>query len=63
MSERHPIEVGADLPLEDRVRHLEAHLATLWDQVWWMQLDPDTRAAYEAQGFKAPIKRFYIEAD
>jgi hypothetical protein len=45
--------------LQDRVRLLECKLAQLWDQVWWMSLPPERRAGYEAEGFTAPIERFY----
>lgn len=61
MVERHPIQESPSLPLERRVQLLEIHLAQLWDQVWWMQLSPEKRAEYEAEGFRAPIRRFYEE--
>lgn len=61
MAERHPVQEGPPLPLEERVRLLELNLARLWDQVWWMQLPADARAGYEAEGFRAPIQAFYIE--
>lgn len=61
MSERHPIAVSPDLPLEQRVRLLEDYLGQLWDQVWWMSLTPEARAGHEANGFRAPIERFYLE--
>lgn len=63
MNERHPIEERPDLPLEERIRHLEIHFAQLWDQVWWMNLPEDRRKAYEAEGFKAPIQEFYRERE
>ena len=59
--ERHPIQDSPDLPLERRVQLLEVYLARLWDQVWWMQLAPEQRARYEAEGFTAPIEHFYEE--
>lgn len=59
--ERHPIQHAPQLPLEQRVQLLEFHLAQLWDQVWWMNLSSERRAAYEAEGFTAPILNFYIE--
>jgi hypothetical protein len=57
--DRHPIEESPPLPLERRVQLLEIHLAQLWDMVWWESLPPDRRAAYEAEGFTAPIQQFY----
>ena len=57
--ERHPIQESPNLPLERRVQLLEIHLAQLWDQVWWMNLPEAQRAAYEAEGFTAPIQAFY----
>ena len=57
--ERHPIQDGRYIPIADRVRLLECKLAQLWDQVWWMSLPPERRAGYEAEGFTAPIERFY----
>jgi hypothetical protein len=59
MRERHPVQESPALPLERRVQWLEINLARLWDQVWWMNLPADRRAEYEAQGFSAPIPRFY----
>jgi hypothetical protein len=59
MAERHPIEDAPRLPIERRIQLLEIHLAMLWDQVWWLSLTPEQRAAYEAQGFTAPIEQFY----
>lgn len=62
--EIHPIQVGRqDRPLAVRVAYLEQKVAQLWDQVWWMSLPKDRRAAYEAEGFTAPIERFYEEAE
>lgn len=55
----HPIKECPPLPVERRVQLLEIHLAMLWDQVWWMNLPPEKRAEYEAQGFRAPIEHFY----
>lgn len=59
MPDRHPVQESPPLPLERRVQLLEHQLARLWDQVWWMSLPPDRRAAYEAEGFTAPIPQFY----
>jgi hypothetical protein len=59
MAERHPIQESPRLPLERRVQLLEIHLAQIWDAVWWLSLSPERRAAYEAEGFTAPIQRFY----
>ena len=62
--DKHPITVcPADATLEQRVHWLELHLAMLWDQVWWMALPEDRRKGYEAEGFKAPIDRFYGRSD
>lgn len=61
MAEKHPIEVSPHLPVDERVRVLEAHLAQLWDQVWWMNLPEEKRAEYRAQGFTDPIEKFYSE--
>lgn len=61
MPERHPIGESLDLPLERRVQLLEINLARLWDQVWWMNLPPERREAYRAEGFTDPIEHFYIE--
>lgn len=61
MSERHPIPDAPDgKSAIERIHHLECHLARLWDQVWWMQLPFYRRWYYMAQGFRAPIKKFYI---
>ena len=58
--DKHPITVcPSGLTLEQRVHWLEAHLSMLWDQVWWMALPEDRRKGYEAEGFTAPIDRFY----
>lgn len=61
MAEQHVVRERDDLPLARRVQLLEQLLARLWDQVWWMQLPPERRAAYEAEGFQAPITEFYEE--
>ena len=58
-AERHPIPDSPNMPLEDRVRHLEVYLGQLWDQVWWMNLPAAKREEYKAQGFSDPIERFY----
>lgn len=58
----HPIQAPPEgWPVEQRVRHLEEHLAQLWDQVWWLSLPTERRAEYEARGFAAPILDFYGE--
>jgi hypothetical protein len=58
--ETHPV---ADAPAgwspEERIRHLELHLAMLWDEVWWHQLPFWQRWFYGAQGFRSPIQEFY----
>jgi hypothetical protein len=59
MAQRHPIQESPPLPLERRVQLLEIYLAQIWDFVWWLSLTPEQRADYEAQGFTAPIERFY----
>jgi hypothetical protein len=59
--ERHPVEERHDLPLEQRVQLLEQLLARIWDQVWWMNLPPERREAYRAEGFTDPIQHFYVE--
>ena len=67
MAERHPIqdcpvdETGQLWSLEKRVQYLECQLALLWDHVWWLSLPMHRRAGYEADGFRAPIERFYLE--
>ena len=61
MPERHPIpDAPAGKSAMERIHHLETHLAMLWDQVWWMQLPCYRRWYYRLQGFRAPIRRFYI---
>lgn len=49
------------MSVEERVGYLEQMLARLWDQVWWMNLPEEKRSEYEAQGFKDPIGKFYID--
>lgn len=61
--ERHPIQQCLPLSPERRIQLLEIHLSQLWDQVWWMQLSPEKRAEYEAEGFTAPIQKFYEELE
>lgn len=58
-AEAHPIPDRPPWSQEERIAHLEMHLAMLWDQVWWLSLPTDERKAYEAQGFSAPIAKFY----
>jgi hypothetical protein len=67
VAEKHPVEefpfdpeTGERATLERRVQFLERRLSQLWDQVWWMNLPADKRKEYEAQGFKDPIRKFYI---
>jgi hypothetical protein len=57
--EVHPIPDAPDLPLEQRVHHLECHLGRLWDQVWWMNLPWYRRLGFRLLGFKSPISHFY----
>jgi hypothetical protein len=59
--ERHPIPDAPDLPLEQRVHHLESHLGRLWDEVWWLSLPRWKRCAWQLLGFRAPIRRFYLK--
>lgn len=59
--ERHPIPDAPDLPLEQRVHHLECYLGRLWDHVWWMTLPWYYKLAYRLLGFKAPIDHFYLK--
>jgi hypothetical protein len=59
--ERHPIPDAPDLPLDQRVHHLECHLGRLWDQVWWLSLPLWKRLTWRLLGFKAPIPRFYMK--
>lgn len=59
--ERHPIPDAPDLPLDQRVHHLECHLGRLWDQVWWISLPWYIRVGFRLLGFHAPIRRFYLK--
>lgn len=59
--ERHPIPDAPDLPLEQRVHHLECYVGRLWDMVWWMSLPWHRRLAFRLLGFKAPIDHFYLK--
>lgn len=60
----HPIQdAPPNKTLVERVHFLECALGMLWDQVWWMNLTAEKRAEYEAQGFRAPIRRFYVPLD
>lgn len=61
--ERHPVQESPPLPIEDRVRLLEHHLARLWDEVWWVTLPWYKRMYWRLQGFRAPIAHFYEECD
>lgn len=60
--EVHPIPDAPDLPLEQRVHHLECYLGRLWDMVWWESLPFWKRWAWRLLGFKAPITQFYLKA-
>ena len=57
--DEHPIIEGRDAPIEERVLYLEAHLAMVWDQIWWMSLPFWRRWLYAAFGYRAPIQSFY----
>jgi hypothetical protein len=59
----HPIPDAPDWPIDRRVHHLECALSILWDHVWWRSLPWYRRLYYTAQGFKAPIGRFYVPLD
>lgn len=60
--ERHPIaHYPAGLTAEERCGLLEAYLAQLWDQVWWMRLPWYRRAYYRlVEGHRDPIRQFYF---
>jgi len=59
-AERHPIpEDIADLSDRELLRRTRIDLARLWDQVWWMNLSEDERAAHRATGHDDPITNFY----
>jgi len=61
MRERHPVPAPpTGLPLELRVLLLENRLAQLWDEVWWHQLPWYRRLWYRLQGFRSPVRRFYL---
>jgi len=59
--EVHPIPDAPDLPLEQRVHHLECYVGRLWDQVWWLSLPWYRRLGWRVLGFKAPIRQFYLK--
>jgi hypothetical protein len=59
MSDRHPIADRPAWPLDERVAHVEIHLARLWDEVWWHTLPWYRRLFYWMQGFRSPIGNFY----
>lgn len=62
--ENHPIQIERpDATQEQRILWLEHHVAMLWDQVWWMNLPPDQRAAYQREGYSDPIQAFYDRDD
>lgn len=56
----HPIVQCPAESLERRVQLLEIALGYLWDEVWWHQLPFYRRWFYMLQGFKSPIRRFYV---
>lgn len=58
--EVHPIPDAPDLPLEQRVHHLECHLGRLWDHVWWLSLPWHKRLAWRLLGFTPPLRHFYL---
>jgi hypothetical protein len=59
--ERHPVPAPpTGLPLDQRVLLLENRLAQLWDEVWWHQLPWYRRLGYRLQGFRSPLRRFYV---
>lgn len=57
--DRHPILDLEGLPVQDQIRHLRERLAQLWDHAWWVGLPDEMRRAYERQGFRDPIEKFY----
>jgi len=59
--EVHPIPDAPNLPLEQRVHHLECYLGRLWDHVWWLSLPWYRRLGWRALGFKPPISQFYLK--
>jgi hypothetical protein len=61
MAEReyHPVAERSDLTTERQLQILRELVAQLWDQVWWMNLPPERREAYRAEGFTDPIREFY----
>ena len=61
MADQHPIKENPALPIEARLRILEAHLAQAWDQLWWLSLSAEQRQRYEVDGHRAPITEFYHE--
>jgi hypothetical protein len=63
MKDVHPIQDAPAIPLEQRVHRLEVALAKLWDEVWWHQLPFYRRWYYAAQGFRSPIRRFYVRLE
>lgn len=59
--DEHPIKVGG-LPgqtLEQRVARVEEYLARHHDQLWWMNLPPERRKRYEAEGFSDPMQHYF----
>jgi hypothetical protein len=61
--EHHPVAERPELTTEQQLQHLRELVAQLWDHCWWHALPEDRRRAYEAEGFKDPIQRFYIDGD
>jgi hypothetical protein len=59
--EVHPIPDAPDLPLEQRVHHLECHLGRLWDHVWYLNQPWYRRVGFRLLGFTPPIPRFYLK--
>jgi hypothetical protein len=59
--EVHPIPDAPDLPLDQRVHHLECYVGRLWDQVWWLSLPWYRRLAWRLLGFRAPVRQFYLK--
>lgn len=59
--ERHPIPDAPDLPLDQRVHHLECYVGRLYDQVWWVSLPWPKRLVWRLLGFTPPIRRFYLK--
>lgn len=63
MNSPHPVQERDELDTTTRIRVLEQLVARLWDQLWWVCLPPEKRAEYEAEGYRAPIERFYNDSE